>query len=339
MRAAAILVAALAAAVLPATPALAAAGSEFTWSVQPAGPFGPDGRSQFDLSAQPGDVLHEYVAITNLSTAPLTFNVYSTDALNTADGGFTLLPASERPSGPGLWTRIGDAGAAGVQSYVVPAGQRIVIPFTVEIPGNATPGDHAGGIVASVAAQADDANGQAVLVDRRVASRIYLALGGATAPSLAVEDLRVVHTPSVNPFGGGTITVSYLLRNTGNVRLGATSAVAVSGPLGWRLAASDAVAVADLLPGNAVAVTETISGLPAPLWMNVEATISAVDARVPVTTATATVAAAPWLLVAVLGALVAVIVVLMIRRRRSRVVARSGATDDERASSDPAARP
>ncbi|WP_326558537.1 WxL protein peptidoglycan domain-containing protein [Micromonospora sp. NBC_01796] len=292
----------------------ASRAADITWAVQPSSASGPTGRSYFAYDASPGQRIDDHVAITNLGSTPLTLTVYATDAFTTIDGGFGLLPASQPPTGPGAWTSVGS------RTRTVPAGQRVVVPFHLDVPANATPGDHSGGLVASVTAVGTDAGGQRVNLDRRAAARIYLRVAGPLHPSLQVETLRVTHHNPLNPFGGGTMTIRYQLRNTGNVRIGGTGQVAVTGPLGWSLARTGNLELPELLPGSAIEVRERVTGLPAAGRLTVAVLVepSTMDVPLPRVTRTSGVWAPPWLLVAALALLGVVAVVRRIRRRPAR---------------------
>jgi hypothetical protein len=74
-------------------------------------------------------------------------------------------------------------------------------------------------------------------------------------PEMTIDGLRVSHTQGVNPAAGGTTPIIYRLRSTGNLRLTGASTVRVTGPAGWRLAATDTLAVPELLPGSEITVT------------------------------------------------------------------------------------
>lgn len=303
--------------VAPATATLAApedaadTDTGMRWAVQPSGPDGPTGRSWFVYDLAPGEEIVDWVAVTNYSEIPLDFQVYATDAYTTQDGGFALLTADGRPRDVGAWVAL-DSG-----TYQVPAGHRLDIPFRVVVPDNATPGDHAGGIVASVTTRRSDATGQQVDLDQRVAARVYLRVSGPAAPELRVESVRVAYTNPVAPWDESAMTVTYVLRNTGNLRVSGTARVRVDGPFGWRLAASGDADVPELLPGSTVTVTETVTGLAPAVRLAATVEVDPVtdEAALPRVTRTATAWAVPWL---ILAALVAVAGYLLVRRHRRR---------------------
>jgi hypothetical protein len=294
--------------------AVAPGTSDVRWSVQPSSAKGPDGRDFIIRRAAPGETLTDYVGITNLTTRPLTFTVYGTDAYNTDDGSFALLPAAEKATDIGSWIGLGAA------KYTVPANTRLDVPFSIKVPVDATPGDHAGGVITSIAEETLDAQGQKVLVDRRVAARVYLTVAGAVAPTLKIDTVRLEYTQSTNPTDGGEMTVRYLVRNTGNLRLSGTGAVRVTGPLGWELARTEAMAIPELLPGGSVTVTEKIIGLQPAVRLNAEVSIEPAnfDQKLPAVTRGTTVWAWPWALVVLLSLALLYLIFRFIRHRSSR---------------------
>jgi hypothetical protein len=277
----------------------AASATDFTWAIQPSGPQGPTGRNYFVYDLKPGSEVTDHVRINNLGTTALTFDVYGTDAFTTTDGAFALLPASQTPTDVGSWITLAE------RRYQVPAGGHLDIPFRLAVPANATPGDHAGGVISAVTEVRTDADGQRVNVDRRIAARVYLRVTGDLNPSVTVDTLKVAYDNPVNPLDGGAATVVYQVRNTGNVRISGTGEVAVTGPFGWRLARTDPAELPELLPGAAITVTERITGLPPALRLTARVTLATrtADTALPEVTRSAAVWAPPWVLLALLIAL------------------------------------
>ncbi|WP_203833924.1 WxL protein peptidoglycan domain-containing protein [Actinoplanes campanulatus] len=289
-------------------------GSDVRWSVQPSSAKGPDGRDFIIRRAAPGERLTDYVGITNLTARPMTFTVYGTDAYNTEDGSFALLPAAQKATDVGSWIALGATG------YTVPANTRLDVPFAITVPADATPGDHAGGVIASIAEETTNAQGRKVLVDRRVAARVYLTVAGATAPTLKIDTVRLEYTASTNPADGGVMTIRYLVRNTGNVRLGGTGSVRVNGPFGWRLAGTEAMEIPELLPGGSVAVTERILGVQPTVRLTAEVALepASFDRKLPVITRGTSVWAWPWALIALLAVGILYLAFRLVRRGLSR---------------------
>ncbi|MFY1698014.1 MULTISPECIES: WxL protein peptidoglycan domain-containing protein [unclassified Solwaraspora] len=306
-----------------AQPADPAPADAVTWAVQPSGPDGPTGRNYFVYDLAPGTEITDHVGISNLGDQDQTFTVYGTDGFLTPDGAFALLPADEPATDVGTWVHFDQ------REFVVPAGQRRDIEFRLTVPANATPGDHAGGIIGSLVQVRTADDGQQVAVDQRVAARIYLRVDGPVQPSISVESMRIEYDNPVNPLGDGDAVVTYQVRNTGNIRVGGTGAVLLAGPLGWDLARTDPVDLPELLPGSTFTVAERITGVPPALRLTatVDLAPTTVDEALPPVTRTASAWAPPWLLLAAIAVLAGW---LAVRRWRTRHAA---ATTDRAAKS------
>jgi hypothetical protein len=304
-----------------------------TWSVAPGTAQGPDGRPAFEFETDPGQTLRDVVAVTNFGAAPVTFRVYASDAVNTASGGFDLLAGDTKPTDVGAWVSLAQP------NVTVPAHATVNVPFTLAVPANGTPGDHVGGIVASL----QQPGSGPVVIENRIGSRIYLRVRGKLVPSLAVTSLDAGYHDSFNPFSGGDVTVDYTVRNTGNVRLAAGQRVDVTAATGSRLAGATGPAVTELLPGQSLRYSVTVHGVGplGPLGANVVVTPAGVKgdkyteslsaAALGTAQRNADLFATPWsqLVALVLLAGLAWLGVVELRRRR-RTAARALAQAVER---------
>ncbi|MEV6304392.1 DUF916 domain-containing protein [Actinoplanes sp. NPDC051861] len=249
---------------LAGSPAAAAPGGEngrVTFGVRPTGKSGPDDRSTFAYAATPGGVFTDQVEISNAGTRPITLRVYANDAFTTPTGGFDVLAGGGTSDDAGAWVTLSK------NSVKVPARGRTVVPFTLKVPQNATPGDHSAGVVASLASVQTDAEGNRVAVDQRVGARIYLRVSGTLEPGLTVEKLSARYHPNSNPFRSGRTTLTYRVRNTGNVRVGASQTVTVRTLWGGERTAKGITDVAEILPGDAVDVTAEVAGALPAIWL------------------------------------------------------------------------
>ncbi|SCF06462.1 protein of unknown function (DUF916) [Micromonospora matsumotoense] len=267
------------------------------WAVQPSSAKGPTGRNYFIYDLAPGSTLTDHVGITNLGDRPVTFAVYGTDAYSAADGAFALLPADRRATDVGSWISVDR------REWTIPAGKRVDIPFRLAVPANATPGDHTGGVIGAVARVRTTVDGQRVLVDQRLAARVYLRVNGPVRPAVTVEAVDVSYDNPVNPFAGGDVVVRYRLRNDGNVRLGGSGTVTVDAPFGWEQARTSPTDLPELLPGATFTVTERITGVPPLLRLTAAVDIAATstDTALPPVVRAAGIWAPPWLLLALLA--------------------------------------
>jgi hypothetical protein len=233
-----------------------------TFGIQPAGLGKVDQRGYFTYSATPGAHLSDHAAILNYSTKPLTLQVDITDALSTPTGGFALLADGQKPKDVGTWVSYPPK----LHTMVVPArtadkpGERD-LPLTVVIPANATPGDHVGGITVSLLSLATSPNGSKYKLVQRVGARLFIRVSGALRPELTVENLGASYHGTLNPLGKGHATITYTVHNTGNVALGGTQEVSVSGLFGSTAKAKDLAQIPLLLPGFSINVSVDVAGV------------------------------------------------------------------------------
>ncbi|WP_225873355.1 DUF916 domain-containing protein [Cellulosimicrobium composti] len=332
--------AAAVAALAPALPAAAGpapasglvrdAEETITWSVTPADADGPDGRRWVDLTVDPGQTVEDHLAVTNFGKTPATFALKSADGYLTANGRFNMLPSDRESRDAGTWFTIQETVDVGPE-------ETVVVPYTITIPENATPGDHPAGIAASITTAGSD-EGTSVGVESRVGFRVTTRVTGEVQPVLAVENVKASYAPSWNPFAAGDLTVSYDVANDGNVRLGAEGQVATSALFGAVVDGATAEPLGEVLPGGSLRsevgfddvwplgpVSTTITVTPTTVADDV------VDAPLQPVTVTVTTWAVPWPQLL----LVAIVVVLVIgirddrRRRRQRLEAMLAKARDE----------
>lgn len=309
--------AALAALAVAGLAPAAAAAEPVTWGIVPSGPDGPGERAAFDYTVDPSAVLSDVVAVSNYTEQPLTLDLYAADAVRNTEGGFDLLPAAEAPVDVGAWVELGEP------VVTIPPRSRVDVPFRITVPADATPGDHAGGIVAGLTTQADAGGGQ-VAVDRRVGARIYLRVTGTLRPELTVGDVRVAFDGA--PFGQpGRVRVDYTVRNEGNLRLAGRPTVRVAGPFGLGERTWTGDPLPELLPGDSIAGSALVGGVWQLGRLDVDVEIGAetsgdqvLDPAPPPGTATARLWVVPWLGLAALAAIV--VTAFLLRRRRRRLM-------------------
>ncbi|GAB3399123.1 hypothetical protein GCM10027515_05100 [Schumannella luteola] len=289
----------------------AAAGP--SWSVAPVPASDGSPRPNFDYSADPGEVIDDAIQITNTGAITLDLDVYAADAFTTREGNIDLLAAGEKSVDGGSWIAVAQP------SVVLDPGQSATVPFAVTVPLGAKPGDHPAGVVASLSTGGD----ATVQVDRRLGSRVQLRVSGAVEPAIALGEPRLDFGGALNPLALGDATVTYTVKNTGNVRVTAGALVTLGGPLGLG-ATSTADQLPEILPGSQIEVRRTVTGVAALFVLTAEVRLApesvGIGATVlPAITRSATVAAVPVIPLAVLllAAAAVVFVVLRLRRRRA----------------------
>ncbi|MEZ0449007.1 WxL protein peptidoglycan domain-containing protein [Cellulomonas sp. ICMP 17802] len=304
---------------LAGSQAVAADDVATAWSVSPAGADGlPDGSTRFELTMDPGATGAVKVVVSNASTVERTFDVYGADALNTSAGGYDLEAHATAPTDVGAWV------TASTPTVTVPALSDAVVDLALAVPAAATPGDHPGGVVVSLASPTANADG--VVLDTRVAVRLNVRVSGDVTPRLEVRDVGATWAGSWVPFGFAPATVSYAVANTGNVKIVGKPRLRITGPFGVHLVTTRPGATQEVLPGQSFTVR---SVLPAVLPLGLLTAVVDVEMEaapgpqtdIPLVSSTSrtAVVAVPWTgLALVLLVALGVWTVLRARRRRRR---------------------
>ena len=291
----------------------ASAASNGLWSVFPTTLHGQAPRAFVRPMLTPGKGYEDSVTVANYTSAPLTFNLYSADAINTRGGGLSLKRRTDLQTDIGKWIRLP------YQRLTVPAHGASIVPFIVEAPINATPGDHVGGIVAEDTQGTTTKSGSVpVTVIEAVGVRVYGRVVGPLHPELALSHVSLHVSESAGAqFGGSVDTyVRFTLRNSGNTVLSPRTRVVLASPFGT--AAQRSLRIDELLPGSAVSYAVTMGGIGA--YGHLQARVTAASAPV---SASATAAAwlLPWGLLVILVLLLLLLcagVWLLVRRLRRR---------------------
>lgn len=298
-----------------------------TWAVQPANQDGPDGRRWIELTLDPGQVVTEHLAVRNFSDRPIVFSLQAADGYLTDRGRFNMLPSDRVSVDGGTWIALPDTVSVG-------AAEMAVVPFTITVPPDATPGDHPAGVAATVTSQDGT-----VAVESRVGFRVMMQVSGEITAALTIHDLSATYQHSWNPFAAGTMRISYTTGNGGNIAVTGIGQVTTTGPfgLGERHVRTE---FDEVFPAGQQEVDTRVAGAWAwgPLRTSVEVT-PALDEDGPAgvavqpDTAMVTVWAVPWPQLALAAVLAAFVLGLRVaarrrRRRRARRVTRprSGAT-------------
>jgi hypothetical protein len=297
----------------------ASAADNGTWSVYPTTTANSTPRSAFSFDVAAGATLTDSVTIENAGKQPLRMQLYPADAFNAkGGGGFALRQQDEPNNDVGSWVTLSKT------TVTIAPGKDVSIPFTMTVPRTATPGDHAGGIVA-VNAEAEgvqEQGGVTIGIKRAVGTRIYTRVQGPLTPSMNITDVSidVTEKAQIPLFQKGRALITYTVVNTGNTRLSADQAVRVTGLFGQTLAQPTLPRAPELLPGQEMTLVQEWDSVPAFNQANVRVEMVAVDAQAgnAVAAGDATVWLIPWFFL--LGvAVLALIVWLAVRwsRRRS----------------------
>lgn len=287
-------------------------------SARPADSSGnPDTRTSFRYEIDPGQRVDDYFLVSNTGTADQGFTVAATDAFNDGDGDYALLATAEAPVQIGTWVTF-ENGANRIEFTLAP-GQSRVLAFTLQVPADATPGDHVGGLLASVITPGEEVN-----LDRRVASRLYARVSGDLQPRLAISGVDASYGGDWWNLLTGTVVMHYTVSNPGNVALSGNATGTVRTWFGIPVADASGGSITELLPGNSATYEVAVSGIGQLGYLNAEVVLFPfVDspdaaAQLPVSPVSrdTPLVAVPWIVLIVLGLLA---LIFGVRAWRARV--------------------
>jgi hypothetical protein len=264
--------------------------------------------------------------VTNGSPNPVVFTLQAADGYTTQNGRFSILANPAESVDAGTWIDI-------QPQIEVAAGQQVVVPFTVSVPQDATPGDHPAGLAALVTTGAGAEGGAGVNLSSRFAVAVMTRVTGELTPALAIAGATAGYQLAWNPLNPGRLTARFNVVNTGNTRLTVTGAVEAGGhSAGWPGEGE----TIGLMPGESRQVSVDV-GQVWPLF-RVTAAITAIPVVVtssrgdqapdpaPVTV-NARAWAMPWPHLAILAASALLLVAVIGSRRRARRRLRQAVAD------------
>jgi Bacterial protein of unknown function (DUF916) len=180
-----------------------------TFSVGPANPDPNDplSRSYFRPELAPGSSTTETVDVSNTGDAPVDLLVYPVDGLTGTTSGTVYANRADPRQKAGTWL------TASVSSLTVPPHQVQTVPFRIDVPPTATPGDHVAGI-AFENAHPTRASGFSVTEVIREVIGVQVRVPGPGQFQLHIDSLGFAVPPAVP-----VASVIVRLGNSGN-RLG-----------------------------------------------------------------------------------------------------------------------
>ena len=284
----------------------AAPADELSWSIKPGG---ESSRSNFSYELQAGDKQKDSFEVTNLGATEISLEIYAADGITSSSGALDLLPADEPSTRVGAWVKVDQA------RITLSPGETENVDFALDVPKNTEPGDYVGGLISSYV----EASGSStVVVDRRLATRMNVRVGGEGTVALEVQDAKTSTATAWNPFAPVATTATFTLKNTGTVRARGPYSITTQGPFGLG-ATSQTFAADELIPGGSATVAQQIEGI-WPLF-NLSTEISVAPEGIDgspgeKSTAQTSELTVPWGQLALLLALVAIAVVVGLRRGR-----------------------
>ncbi|MFL2001876.1 hypothetical protein [Microbacterium sp. A1-JK] len=245
---------------VPSTPSPGTVESNVTWSVRPGDSAGPDGRSWVEWETDPGQTRTEHLVVSNFGDREVEFRLTAADGYFTDTGRFSMLPSDQESAEAGTWITL-------PESVVVPAGGAEIVPFSIRVPADASPGDHPAGVAASILSSGTGAVG----VESRVGFRVMTRVTGELRAELATA-VTGSYTGSVNPFDPGRLELTYAITNSGNTRVRTHPTVSLAGPFGLTASERSGEEIVDIAPGETRTGTLEVSGAWPLFWYDARVT-------------------------------------------------------------------
>lgn len=282
-----------------------------TFGAGPANSKKPDGRTLFTYDASPGGQINDHIAVLNLTHHAETLQVYTVDVDPQANGGFFYPPRSAPRTGAGGWVSVGRIPSSGL----IRAKPRstTILPVHLQVPSNASPGDHVAAVIVSLTGKVKGSSGQRLNLEQRVATRVLVRVSGTLRPQLSIANLSASYDGGVGSVRGGSVTVHYTVRNTGNAILGGSQQVSIHGMFGSTTQAGALPALPVLLPGGSYSQTVHVKNVFPEFRMTARVRVvpaglaGDVNPGIKVVTASVSFWALPWLLIAILLLILALV--------------------------------
>jgi len=304
----------------PAKGSTPTATPNVTFGIGPASAKGIDGRPYLNYTTSPGARTADRVVVQNYSTKPITLQLYTADATAGASGAIGFAARTNPGHDANRWITF--AGGRSSLTLALKPRATQVLPIDVAVPANATPGDHLAGVLASFTGKVVGRSGQNVNLEQRVALRALFRVSGTIRSQMAIEHLNVDYHGTMNPFGAGSATVTYVVRNTGNVLLSGKQRLNLTGIFGSTGSRSKLVQLPLMLPGASFPMRVRVSDVWPQLLMHARVTIAplgvagAVNPTLSPASAAASFWAVPWSLLTLVLLVVALAAVLLVWRRK-----------------------
>ncbi|MGL3149479.1 hypothetical protein ACSS7Z_03890 [Microbacterium sp. A82] len=297
---------------------LASSASQVAWSMTPVITDVGEERSNFAYALDPGARVDDAVLVRNSGATALDLAVHGSDAFTDGTGALDIATESVA-DGVSAWI------SPAVDTVHIAPGELVRIPFSVAVPADAQPGEHAAALLTVLASA-----GETVSVDMRYATRVTVTVAGELTAGLSLDQAQLEVTTGFWPWESASADVSYAVGNTGNTRLTAMQLITAPGVELYSSpdASTGLLSLAELLPAAAVDVQATVDGLSA--WSPFTAVEVSVSPTVIATTASAEIptiaqqqlslsalAIAPgwWVILAAVLLLIIVAVRVAVRRR------------------------
>lgn len=180
----------------------------------------------FNLTANPGDTLHNSIRVDNVTDGALSVQVEVRNFAALGEEGQVKLEPADDDSTFSLakWIKVSPVGAN------IPAHGSQTFDYTVSVPQNAEPGGRFGSIVFKT--KAVTVNNSAVAVSQEIGTLLLLRTAGSVHEKASILTFKSNHSV----FESGPIGLETRIKNSGDVHIKPTGTITFSNVLGRKIA-------------------------------------------------------------------------------------------------------
>lgn len=184
----------------------ARAEGPFVFGIQPSSgsSVSTASRPYFTFQLEPGGHAQDSLTIVNNGDSPITLKLYAADGVTAINGSTAFASSGETRSSVHTWL------STDVTDIALSPGQVANLPFHVEVPADARPGDHVAGWVVEAPPKPGSSGGFAASVVERAGVAVVIRLPGPTQQALVLGGTCLNQETGSNYFETG-------VRNDGNV--------------------------------------------------------------------------------------------------------------------------
>jgi hypothetical protein len=170
-------------------------------------PNNPRTESIFVKTIAPGDTVSDNVEVINGSDVSKNISIYSTDSITSSGGAFACAQAADPIKSVGDWIKLSQ------KTVTVAPNSTIIVPFNINIPKSAEPGEQDGCIV--LQEEKEPALQGGISLSFRTAIRVAILVKGDIVKNLSAVGLNI-------SFNDTKLILSPEVKNTGNVSIDTT---------------------------------------------------------------------------------------------------------------------
>ncbi|MEE8346863.1 MAG: DUF916 domain-containing protein [Dehalococcoidia bacterium] len=134
----------------------------------------------FTYTLEPGATIDDEAIVVNNGEETLTLKLYAADGVTAISGGTAFAAADEVRTGVRSWL------SADVSDLEMAPGETVAVPFTLQIPPDARPGDHVAGWVVEGQPKVGGGDGVGAAVIERVGVAVVVRVPGPTQELLSL---------------------------------------------------------------------------------------------------------------------------------------------------------